>query len=120
MKVFRIIPEFRIFRLTPQNTELGRLYQSLLPGCVAQWVTCLATDACPTADLGVESLISVRSHTFVEIDHEIISSVILLLLIHSRRVVVSYKRKYVHKLLVNRLFKLAQEKVWLGELPVQT
>ena len=34
---------------------------------------------------------------------------------HSRRVVVSYKRKYVHKVLVNCLFKLAQEKVWLGE-----
>ena len=39
-------------------------------------------------------------------------------LIHSRRVVVSYKRKFVHKLLVNRLFKPAQEKVWLGELTV--
>ena len=36
-------------------------------------------------------------------------------LIHSRRVVVSYKRKYVHELLVNRLFKPAQENVWLGE-----
>ena len=30
-------------------------------------------------------------------------------LICSRRVVVSYKRKYVHEELVNRLFKLAQE-----------
>ena len=39
-------------------------------------------------------------------------------LIHSRRVVVSYKRKYVHELLVIRLFKPAQEKVWLGELTV--
>ena len=39
-------------------------------------------------------------------------------LIHSRRVVVSYKRKYVHKLLVNRLLKPAQEKVWLSELTV--
>ena len=37
---------------------------------------------------------------------------------YSRRVVVSYKRKYVHKLLVNRLFKPAQEKVWLSELTV--
>ena len=63
--------------------------------------------------------IPVRSHTFVEIDHEIISTAILLLpLNHSRRVVVSYKRKYVHEVLVNRLFKLAQEKVWLGELTV--
>ena len=39
-------------------------------------------------------------------------------LIYSRRVVVSYKREYAHELLVNRLFKPAQEKVWLGELTV--
>ena len=83
-----------------------------LPGRVAQSVTCLATDACLTADPGVASLIPVRSHTFVEIDHEIIST------IYSRRVFVSYKLKYVHELLVNRLFKPAQEKVWLGELTV--
>ena len=44
-----------------------------------QSVTCLATDACLTAIPGVASLIPVRSHTFVEIDHEIISTVILLL-----------------------------------------
>ena len=49
-----------------------------LPGRVAQSVTCLATDACLTADPGVASLIPVRSYTFVEIDHEIISTVILL------------------------------------------
>ena len=41
-------------------------------------------------------------------------------LVHSRRVVVSYKRKDEHEVLVNRLFKLAQEKVWLGELTVPT
>ena len=34
----------------------------------------------------------------------------------SRRIVVNYKLKYVHEVLVNCLFKLAQEKVWLGEL----
>ena len=45
---------------------------------VAQSVTCLATDACLTADPGVASSIPARSHTFVEIDHEIISTVILL------------------------------------------
>ena len=90
-----------------------------MPGRVAQSVTCLATDASLTADPGVASSIPVRPHTFVEIDHEMISTVILLLpLIHSRRVVVSYKRKYVHELLVNRLFKPAQEKVWFGELIV--
>ena len=55
------------------------------------------------------------SHTFVEIGHEIISTVPL---VHSRRVVVSYKLKYVHELLVNRLFKPVQEKVRIGELTV--
>ena len=49
-----------------------------LSGRVAQSVTCLATDVCLTADPGVASLIPARSHTFVEIDHEIISTVILL------------------------------------------
>ena len=37
---------------------------------------------------------------------------------YSRPVVVSYKRKYVHEVLLNHLFKLAQEKVWLGELTI--
>ena len=46
------------------------------PGRVAQSVTCLATDACLTADPGVASSIPVRSHTFVEIDYEMISMVI--------------------------------------------
>ena len=47
-------------------------------GWVAQSVRCLATDASLTADPGVASLILARSHTFMEIDHEIISKVILL------------------------------------------
>ena len=88
-------------------------------GCIAQSVTCLATDACLTADPGVASSIPAGYHTFVEIDHEIMSTVILFLrLIYSRRVAVSYKGKYVHKLLVNPLLKPAQEKVWLSELTV--
>ena len=41
-------------------------------------VMCLATDASLTADPGVASLIPARSSTLVEIDHEIISTVILL------------------------------------------
>ena len=49
-----------------------------VPGRVAQSVTCLATDACLTADPGVASSSPARYHTFVEIDHEIISMVILL------------------------------------------
>ena len=50
----------------------------LKPGRVAQWVTCLETGASLTADPGVASSIPARSHTFVEIDPEIISTVILL------------------------------------------
>ena len=45
---------------------------------VAQSVTCLATDACLAADPGVASSIPAWSHTFVVIDHEITSTVILL------------------------------------------
>ena len=55
-----------------------------------------------------------RSHTFVEIDHEIISTAILLPSPDSRRFVVRYKQNYVHEVLVKCLVKLAQEKVWLG------
>ena len=41
------------------------------------FVTCLATDVSLTADPGVASLIPARSHTFVDIDYEIISTAIL-------------------------------------------
>ena len=98
-----------------QVVSLLRFYQPARPGRVAQSVTCLATDARLTADPGVVSLMAARSHTFLEIDHEVISMVILPSA-DSRRVVVRYKRKYVYKVLVNCLFKRAQEKVWLGEL----
>ena len=66
-------------------------------GHIGQLVSCL------TADPGVVSSIPAWSHTFVEIDdHEIISTVILLPSPDSKRVVVSYKRKYIHEVLVNR------------------
>ena len=81
-----------------------------MPGRVAQLVTCLTADTYLTKDTGVTSLIPARSHTFMEIDHEIISTAILLPSPDSRRVVVSYKRKYVHKVPLNRLVRLAQEK----------
>ena len=90
-----------------------------MPGRVAQSVTCLATDVCLNADPGVSSSIPVRSHTFVEIDHETISTVILLPSADLfTKGCCQLQAKYVHKLLVNRLFKPAQEKVWLGELTV--
>ena len=56
------------------------------------------------------SSIPARSRTFVEIDREIISTRHSPPSADSRRAVVSYKQKYVHKVLVNRLVKLAQEK----------
>ena len=53
-------------------------YVGCLPCRIVQSVMCLATDECLTADPEVASLIPALSHTFVEIDHEIISAVILL------------------------------------------
>ena len=52
--------------------------QCIVLGRVVQLVMCLTTDACLSADPGVTSLTPARSHTFKEIDHEIISTVILL------------------------------------------
>ena len=60
--------------------------------------------------LGVASSIPALTHTFVEIDHEIITTVILLPSADSRRVVVIYKCEYVHEVLVNCFVKLAKEK----------
>ena len=56
---------------------------------------------CLTADPGVTSSIPALSHTFAEIDHEIISTALPS---------VSYKRKYVHEVLFKCLVKLSQEK----------
>ena len=53
-------------------------YNVYVPGRVVQSVTCLATDESLTTDPGGASSIPARSHTFVEMDHEIISTVILL------------------------------------------
>ena len=60
--------------------KFSKLHTQLImePGRVAQSVTCLATDAYLTADPGVVSSIPARSHAFVEIDHEMISTVIRL------------------------------------------
>ena len=60
--------------MDPDQTVLN----GALLGCIVQLVTCLTTDVCLTADPGVTSSILARSHTFVEIDHVIIFTVILL------------------------------------------
>ena len=80
--MFPIISQIVLLHQTngPQscNYEISLNDISWLPDRVAQSVMCLATDACLTADPGVASSIPARYHTFVEIDHEIISTVILL------------------------------------------
>ena len=63
-----------------------RLCWSHIPHCLKShalvhmslWLFTTEADACLTADPGVASSILARYHTFVEIDHEIISTVILL------------------------------------------
>ena len=71
-------PDTIVSNFMENTIGFKRVKGSMLPGRVAQSVTCLATDACLTADPGVTSSIPARYHTFVEIDHEIISTVILL------------------------------------------
>ena len=77
---------------------------------IAQSVTYLATEACLTAYPGVASSILVQSHTFMEIDHELISVVIFLPSAESFNMGCCYKQTYVHEVLVNRLLKFTQEK----------
>ena len=77
------------------------------PGRVMQSVMCLTADTCLIAESGVASLILTQSHTFVEIDHEIISMAIIPPSADPKRAVVSYKRTYVHKVFFNRLVRLA-------------
>ena len=64
----------------------------------------------PATKVQINMHILARSHTFPEIDHEIISATNLLASADSRRFVVSYKRKYVQEVSVYSLVKLAQEK----------
>ena len=73
---------------------------------------------CLTADPEVARLIPVRSHTFAEIDHEIMFATIFLIFVDSRRTGVSYKQKDVHEVLINCFVRHAQEKMWLCELIV--
>ena len=90
-------------------------------GCVGQSVTCLATDACLTADPGVECSITALYHTFVEIDHEIISAVILL---HSadsfKKGCCQLQAKVCARTTGLLLVQACPGKVWLGELTVPT
>ena len=72
--------------------------------------------ASQTADPGVASSIPTRSNTYVEIDHVIISMVILLLPLIQEGLLSVTSESMCTEVLV----KLAQEKVRLGELIVST
>ena len=84
------------------NKHIYYVYLYKLPGHVAQSVTCLPADTCLTADLGVANSILAWSDTYVEMDHRIFifcgdghsppSA-------DSRRLAVSYKRKFEHEVL---------------------
>ena len=90
-----------------------------IPGRVVQSVTCLATDACLTAIPGDASSIPARSHTFVETDHEIISTVILLPSADSfKKGCCQLQAKVCARITSYPLVQACQEKVWLGELTV--
>ena len=94
------------------NANLAKFMNDLfVPGRVAQSVSYLVTDAKLTADPGVASSIPAPSHTFMETDHEIISTVILLPFAESfMKGCCQLQAKVCARLLVNCLFKLAQEK----------
>ena len=70
----------------------------------------------------VGSSIPAQTHSLLEIDHGIISTVMTLPSADSRLAVVSYKRKYMHQvLLVKPLVQLTREKnVLLHKLTVLT
>ena len=74
----------------------------------------------PTAGPGVTSSIPAQSRTFVEIDREIISMVILLLLLIQEGLLSITSKSMLHEILVNHLVKLCQAKVWLSELTFLT
>ena len=96
-----------------ENKSTGTVCWSFFPkpGCVGQSVACLVTDAKLTADPGVASSIPARTHTFVKIDHEIISTAILLPSTESfMKGCCQLQAKVCARLLVNCLFKIAQEK----------
>ena len=91
----------------------------LLPGRVALSVTCLATDACLIAIPGVASSIPAGSHTFVEIDREIISTVILLPSADSfKQGCCQLQVKVGARITGYPLVQACPGKVWLGELTI--
>ena len=73
------VTEANITVLLHSHIGVSKSRNNIELGCVAHSVMCLTTDMYLTADPGVASSIHAWSHTFVEIDHEIISRVIILI-----------------------------------------
>ena len=91
-----------------------------VPGRIAQSDTCLTADTCMTSDPGVMSLITTQSNTFVEFDHEIISTAVLLSSADSRKVVSVTSESMCIEYWFTALSSLPVKKAWLGELTVPT
>ena len=67
-----------IIRFVKQRRFVAKYYNINAFLSITHIVMCLTRDASLAADQGVASLIPARSHTFLEVDHEIIFNVILL------------------------------------------
>ena len=92
---YSLIRKYNMLTSLLQNFNI---LASLITGPIAQLV------ASPPADQRVVS--SIRAHTFVKIDHEIISTIILLLQRIQEGLLSVTSKKYVHKVLVNHLVLL--------------
>ena len=79
------------YSLIFSNSLLTEDHIAVIPCRVGQSVTCQTADMCLTANPMVASSIPDWSNTFVEIDHEINYTAILLPTADSRRVIVSYQ-----------------------------
>ena len=94
--------EYRRLIVPTMFLPLSNLYLTITfgPGRRAQLVTCLTIYACLTADPGVASSIPARSHTFMEINHEIISTVFLPSADSFKKGCCQLQAKYVNELLL--------------------
>ena len=100
--LYKMLGYFSLIGLLRLHSLLGDYYQALK--VLENISDCRSVSDCR---FSCARSTSARSHTFVKVDHEMISTVIFLPSADSKSVVVSYKQKYV---LVNRLVKLTQEK----------
>ena len=92
---------------------MTRTTSIFLPGLIGQSLER------PTADPEDASLIQARSHTFVELDHKIISTVILLLPLIQEGLLSATSESMCTKYWLNAKSGLPRKKVWLGEMTLE-